>query len=80
MSDGKPAPSDASRPPNTPELDRTFYTWTTIFKVLSGLASKEEINKYNAVDDVLKRERRCKKCEDDVDWLYQYSRSCSQHR
>jgi mitochondrial inner membrane protease ATP23 len=77
MSDRKPEGAPASSP-NDPQLDRTYYTWSTIFKVLAGLATKEEVDKYNAVDDVLKREKRCNQCEEEVNWLYQYSKSSKQ--
>jgi hypothetical protein len=70
-SDGRPKGLDPAAP--NPTLDRTYYTWSTMFRGILGLASKDEIRSYNAVWEDEKKDVLCKKCEDRKDWLMKYS-------
>ena len=78
MSEKSNSPSldGGSKAPNSapePKLDRSFYTWTTMFRGVLGMASKDEIRAYNAVWQHEKKDILCKRCEDRKDWLLKYS-------
>jgi len=57
----------------SPHVDSSFYTWTALFKGLLGTASQEEIQKYNAVHQHVKKDKLCKACEDSKNWMFRYS-------
>jgi hypothetical protein len=69
--DGRPKAPDPAAP--DPKLDRTYYTWSTMFRGILRIAPKEEIRAYNAVWEHEKKDILCKKCEDKKDWLMKYS-------
>lgn len=55
------------------ELDRSFYTWTTLFKGILGYSTQEEIKRYNQVYDEIHASSLVKRAEENRDWLFQYS-------
>jgi inner membrane protease ATP23 len=70
----KPAPPSSDGSPKGPgPLDRTYYTWSTMFRGILGLASKDEVRSYNAVWEHEKKDVLCRKCEDRKDYLMKYS-------
>jgi len=74
-------PTDASPPqrtaetasPASPDLDTSFYTWSTFFSLLAGRGKPGDREKYLQIRDVVNEERDCKKCEDYRDYLLKYS-------
>lgn len=56
-----------------PGVDKTFYTWSTFFSILTGSASDEQRETYFKTRDVLNEETDCKRCEKDKKWLFDNS-------
>ncbi|KAF2663181.1 mitochondrial inner membrane protease atp23 [Microthyrium microscopicum] len=74
MSNNASSPSaNLSPPPSEPPIDKTFYTWTTLFKAMLGTATQSEIKSYNDAYDTLHIESQCRRCESNRDWLFAYS-------
>lgn len=68
------APSSSSASPTSkPELDRTYYTWSNFFSILTGTATTQERNAYFETRDTLNEEQDCKRCEATVKQLFQSS-------
>jgi inner membrane protease ATP23 len=61
--------ADASRP----EIDRTYYTWSNFFSILTGTASEQERKAYFHTQDVLNEEKDCKRCEEDIEHFFKAS-------
>lgn len=57
----------------TPEVDKTFYTWSNFFSILTGHASNEERSRYFHTRDILNEDSDCKRCEDNKKYLFEYS-------
>jgi mitochondrial inner membrane protease ATP23 len=68
-SDPQPSPSTASKP----EIDQTYYTWSSFFSILTGSASDETRTQYFRTRDLLNEGRDCTQCTADVKWLFAYS-------
>jgi len=63
-------------PPTSPSLssdEKSLYTWTTFFSLVSGRASTQEIQAYNSARDTLYESSDRAKCEKTVSWLLEYS-------
>ncbi|QIX00208.1 hypothetical protein AMS68_005725 [Peltaster fructicola] len=56
-----------------PAVDKTFYTWSTFFSILTGSASDQERAKYFTTRDILNEDRDCKRCESQKKWLFENS-------
>ncbi|KAF2725885.1 hypothetical protein K431DRAFT_290380 [Polychaeton citri CBS 116435] len=67
-------PATSAPPPLEPQqLDRSFYTWTNFFNILTGNASKQEAAQYFRTKDIINEKRDCEKCEANKKWLFNYS-------
>lgn len=55
------------------EDDKTFYTWSTFFSILTGRASTKDRDAYFKTRDIINEERDCKQCDADKEWLFQNS-------
>ncbi|KAK5111513.1 Mitochondrial inner membrane protease atp23 [Meristemomyces frigidus] len=71
-------PSNASTtttPPTSskPELDDSFYTWSTFFSILTNTAAPSTRAAYFHKKDLLNEERDCARCDADKTWLFKYS-------
>nr|POE82448.1 mitochondrial inner membrane protease atp23 [Quercus suber] len=68
------SPSAAtSNPTSSPELDQTYYTWSTFFSILTETASPTQRTHYFSARDTLYAEKDCKRCDRDKEWLFRYS-------
>jgi len=67
----QPAASSASETPR--KLDKSYYTWSTLFSVWAGTATQETMMNYLKERDVVEEERDCQKCEKNRDFLLKYS-------
>ncbi|ORY09498.1 mitochondrial inner membrane protease ATP23 [Clohesyomyces aquaticus] len=77
-------PTDNGTPPTAPstgkeaqKLEPIYYTWSNAFSILAGrLANARKVEleqKYFREQDELKAESICRKCEENRDFLLQYS-------
>lgn len=51
-------------------LDKSYYTWTTFFSILTGTATPFERSRYLETRDTLNEKLDCERCEDDKKWLF----------
>jgi mitochondrial inner membrane protease ATP23 len=56
-----------------PVPDKSFYTWTNFFRILSGSATTAERNQYFLNRDIEREASDCARCETHRDYLFQYS-------
>jgi len=69
MSNTEPSTSN----PSKPDLDASFYTWSTFFSILTNSASPQDRQAYFRAKDDLNETRDCTRCDEDKKWLFQYS-------
>jgi len=66
-------PNSAKPGNDVDDIDRTYYTWSTLFKGIIGTAKKEEVQAYNRAYDLVNAERQVRRCERTRDWLFNNS-------
>ncbi|KAF2159351.1 hypothetical protein M409DRAFT_60932 [Zasmidium cellare ATCC 36951] len=66
-------PSPTSTPSNPAATNPTYLTWSNFFSVLTGTAPPPLQTAYFAERDTLNEERDCKRCTEDVAYLFQAS-------
>ncbi|KAF2485221.1 peptidase M76 family-domain-containing protein [Neohortaea acidophila] len=57
----------------SPQIDRTFYTWSTFFSILTGSADSSTRDKYLNTRDLLNEEEDCRRCDENKKWLFKHS-------
>ncbi|EON66182.1 mitochondrial inner membrane protease atp23 [Coniosporium apollinis CBS 100218] len=62
-------PSDSA----APQPDKSFYTWSTWFSILSGQATPADRDRYLNARDTIKEAADCARCAKHRDYLLQYS-------
>lgn len=70
--EAKSQPPAAVTPPNTVP-DKSFYTWSAFFSILTGQATPEDTMNYIQVRSFEREEVDCKRCETHRDTLFQRS-------
>ena len=75
MTESKPSPSPTTATGQTspPPLDKSFYTWTTFFSILTNTAPPSTRNSYFHTRDTLNETTDCARCEKHKSWLFQNS-------
>ncbi|CAK4033264.1 Mitochondrial inner membrane protease atp23 [Lecanosticta acicola] len=73
MSDPSPPSAVSSQPSTSDASDSTYLTWSNFFSILSGSASQPLRNAYFHERDVKNEEKDCKRCQEDVKYLFKGS-------
>ncbi|KAK4552330.1 Mitochondrial inner membrane protease atp23 [Recurvomyces mirabilis] len=70
-----PATQSTTTPTSSsqPQLDDTFYTWSSFFSILTGSATTKERDAYFTYKDTLNEATDVARAEKDKDWLFKYS-------
>ena len=60
-------------PPSQPQVDPTYYNWSTFFSILTGSAPPVERDAYFRTRDTVNEARDCDRCDADKAWLFAHS-------
>lgn len=73
MTDATTSATTPSQPSSKTPLDKSFYTWSSFFSILTGSASPSDKQKYFHIRDTLNEKADCERCENDKRWLFKNS-------